>query len=576
MDSKIFMEFELSPEVRQAVEEIGYLEATSIQTQTIPLILAGRDIIGHSRTGSGKTAAFGLPAIDLVDTTVNPKTVQILILCPTRELVMQATEELKKFSKYKPEVKVVSIYGGQQIERQIDILRNGCQIVIGTPGRIMDHMRRKTLRFASVKTVVLDEADEMLNMGFREDIETILHETPEERQTILFSATMPQPILDITKKYQRDPQLVKIEDSELSIASIEQSSYEVPKGRKTAALCMLLDYYLPKVSIVFCNTKKMVDELSEELVNRGYAAKALHGDMRQTQRTEVMNKFKDGSFSVLIATDVAARGIDVNDVDIVFNFDLPCEDEYYIHRIGRTGRAGKTGRSFTLTCGLTQRYRLLEIAKFNKCHIEPKTLPSPEDIKKKNIGELINKINQYISENDSSEYSAALNDMISENNSIDFEKIACALFGMSVKQTYGSSKKYEMSVPKESSSRGERFDRVEHSRERSHEHGDRGGIRREKKTIHDTSRAGSFETFGDDEIEEISISIGRKDNVTKGTILGFIAGESGLPGKIIGAINIERDFTTIEVPKKFTTQIIKSLKKSVIRGKKVTINTSEE
>lgn len=575
MDSQIFSEFKLSPEVRQAVEEIGYLEATSIQTQTIPLILAGRDVIGHSRTGSGKTAAFGLPAVDLVDTSVNPKTVQILILCPTRELVMQAAAELKKFAAYKPEVKIVSIYGGQQIDRQIDVLRSGCQIVIGTPGRVMDHMRRKTLRFGSVRTVVLDEADEMLNMGFREDIETILAETPEERQTILFSATMPQPILDITNEYMRDPQLVKIEDSESNIASIEQSSYEVPKGRKTAALCMLLDYYVPKVSIVFCNTKKMVDELSEELVNRGYAAKGLHGDMRQAQRTEVMNKFKDGSFAVLVATDVAARGIDVSDVDIVFNFDLPCEDEYYIHRIGRTGRAGKTGRSFTLTCGLTQRYRLLEIAKFNKCIIEPKILPSPEDIRKKNIGELTGKINQYMSENDSGEYSDALNELTGEDHSADFEKIACALFGMALKQTYGAGKKYEISMPKESRG-GERFSRSEHVREHIREHGDRSGFRREKKVMHDTSRAGSFETFGDDEVEEISLSIGRRDNVTKGTVLGFLAGESGLPGKIIGAIHVEQDYTTVEVPKKFTTQIIKSLKKSVIRGKKVTVVTSGE
>lgn len=568
MDSNIFREFELSPEVRKAVEEIGYLEATSIQTQAIPLILAGRDIIGHSRTGSGKTAAFGLPAIDLVDTEVNPKTVQILILCPTRELVMQANEELKKFSRYKPEIKVVSIYGGQQIERQIDILKSGSQIVVGTPGRIMDHMRRKTLRFDSVKTVVLDEADEMLNMGFREDIETILGETPRERQTILFSATMPQPILDITKEYMRDPQLVKIEDSEPGVASIGQFSYEVPKGKKTAAICMLLDYFLPKVSIIFCNTKKMVDELSEELVNRGYTAKGLHGDMRQAQRTEVMNAFKEGSFAVLVATDVAARGIDVNDVDIIFNYDLPCEYEYYIHRIGRTGRAGKTGRSFTLTSGLAQRYRLQEIAKFNNCHIEPKTLPTSDDVKKKNIGELIKKISRYASENDGSEYADAINELIGED--MNFEKIACALFGMSIKQTYGS-KKYEISVKDPSSGEG-RSDRREHIRE----HVGRGGSRRERKVPRDTSTAGSFETFSEDDTEEIAISIGRRDSVTKGTILGFIAGESGLPGKIFGAINIESDHTVIEVPKKFTTQITKSLKKSVLRGKKVSVYTFDE
>lgn len=557
------MDFSLSPEVLQAVEEIGYAEATSIQIQTIPLILAGRDIIGHSRTGSGKTAAFGLPAIDLVDITMNPKTVQILILCPTRELVLQGAEELKKFAKYKSDIKVVAIYGGQQIDRQIDVMRTGCQIVIGSPGRVMDHMRRKTLRLGSVKIVILDEADEMLNMGFREDIETILRETPVERQTLLFSATMPQPILDITKEFQRDPQLIRIEDKELSISSIDQSSYEVPKGKKTAALCMLLDYYVPKVSIVFCNTKKMVDELTEELDERGYSVKGLHGDMRQAQRTDVMSRFKDGSFSVLVATDVAARGIDVNDVDIVFNFDLPCEDEYYIHRIGRTGRAGKTGRSFTLTCGMAQRYRLQEIAKFNDCKIESKTLPSAEDIKNKNTGDLIEKIKEYMSGTDSSEYSEAVKGLISDDNSIDTEKIACALFGMCIKQTYGNIKKYDVSVPKDHGERG--FER-----------GERGtGYRREKKPLHESGKSGKYESFSADEMEEISISIGRKDNVTKGTILGFVAGESGLPGKIIGVINIQREYTTVEVPKKFTTQIVKSLNKSVIRGKKINVNSAD-
>jgi ATP-dependent RNA helicase DeaD len=372
---------------------------------------------------------------------------------------------------------------------------------------------------------------------------------------------MPQPILDITKEFQRDPQLVRIEDKELSISSIEQSSYEVPKGKKTAALCMLLDFYVPKVSIVFCNTKKMVDELTEELEDRGYSVKGLHGDMRQAQRTDVMSRFKDGSFSVLVATDVAARGIDVNDVDIVFNFDLPCEDEYYIHRIGRTGRAGKTGRSFTLTCGMSQRYRLQEIAKFTDSKIVSKALPSAEDIKNKNTGDLIEKIKNYMESTDSSEYSEAIKELISEDNSIDTEKIACALFGMCIKQTYGNIKKYDVSVPKEHGyERGERTT----------------GFRREKKPLHEAGKSGRVESFSADEMEEISISIGRKDNVTKGTILGFVAGESGLPGKIIGAINIQREYTTVEVPKKFTTQIIKSLNKAIIRGKRINVNSADD
>lgn len=335
--------------ILRAVRELGFEHMTPIQEQAIPLFMTGRDIIGQAQTGTGKTAAFGIPILQKIDP--ENRSLQAVILCPTRELAMQAAEELRKFSKYMNGIKVLPVYGGQDIVRQIKNLKGGVQIVVGTPGRVMDHMRRHTLKMEHVHTVVLDEADEMLNMGFREDIETILKEMPTERQTGLFSATMPKPILDITKTYQKDAVYIKMTPKEVTIPLIKQAYYQVRRQDKEEVLCRLIDYYDPKRALIFCNTKRMVDELTEHLKARGYEVEGLHGDLTQGQRDTVMNLFRGGRTNILIATDVAARGIDVNDVEAVYNYDVPEDIEYYVHRIGRTGRAGKTGRSFTLVVG---------------------------------------------------------------------------------------------------------------------------------------------------------------------------------------------------------------------------------
>lgn len=379
-----FKDFQISDELKRAVQELGYETPTPIQQQSIPLILAGRDVTGQSQTGSGKTASFGLPALDGIRTDLAPNVPQVLILCPTRELAMQGSNELRKFAKYKPEIRIVTIYGGDSYERQFSQLRSGCQIVVGTPGRIMDHMRRRTLNISNIHMLILDEADEMLNMGFREDIETILLDAPEKRQTILFSATMPPAILDLSIKYQTNPEIVRIDNKQMTVSTLEQFYFETPRGRKSDAVVSLLSYSQPKRAIIFCNTKKMVDELVEELGNRGFPAQGLHGDMRQSQRTLVMNQYKAGKFAILVATDVAARGIDVNDVEIVLNYDLPQDEEYYVHRIGRTARAGKAGKSFTLVQGRGQITQLKDIMRYTKSKIEPQTLPSIEEIKQQN------------------------------------------------------------------------------------------------------------------------------------------------------------------------------------------------
>ena len=350
-----FNELHISEAILRAVSEMGYEQATEIQAKAIPYIMEGKDVLGRSNTGTGKTAAFGIPAIEMVQP--QDKYANALIICPTRELVTQVAMELRKFSKYKEGVKIVPIYGGQPIERQIQLLKRGCGIVVGTPGRIMDHLRRRTLKLSDIRMVILDEADEMLNMGFKEDIEEILSLMPSERsyQTILFSATWPSEIMRIAKEFQNDPVTVEIKSAQRTIDTVEQLYYEVPRGKKANALRVLLNHYDPELCMIFANTKKMVDELQGELNKHDIKACALHGDMKQEFRSRVMEQFRSGSMPILIATDVAARGIDVDDVDLVINFDIPQDNEYYIHRIGRTGRAGKKGLAITLISGGRQR-----------------------------------------------------------------------------------------------------------------------------------------------------------------------------------------------------------------------------
>ena len=333
-----FEELGLAPGILRAVTEMGFEQASPIQAQSIPVALEGRDMIGQAQTGTGKTAAFGIPLLQGIDP--HNKKLQAVVLCPTRELAIQCANEMRKFAKFLHGIKVLPVYGGQDIVKQIRSIKSGTQVVIGTPGRVIDHIRRKTMKMDNVKTIVLDEADEMLNMGFREDIETVLQTLPEVHQTLLFSATMPKPIMDIAKKYLKQPEIVKVVKRELTVPKIEQYYYEVNPRRKSEVLSRLLDMYDPELSLVFCNTKKKVDELVEDLKGRGYFAAGLHGDLKQSQRDRVMNGFRNGRTDILVATDVAARGIDVDDVEAVFNYDVPQDDEYYVHRIGRTGRAG--------------------------------------------------------------------------------------------------------------------------------------------------------------------------------------------------------------------------------------------
>ena len=407
--ANLFENLDLSKELKKALNDMEFVEMTAIQSQSIPAMIAGNDIVAQAPTGTGKTCSFGIPVVENTDTS--ERNVTSLILAPTRELALQIANELIRLTKYKKSIRIAVVYGGQNIDRQILALKRKPQIIVATPGRLMDHMRRKTIRLDHLKTLVLDEADEMLDMGFREDIDEILQSVPEERQTVLFSATMSREILDITKKYLKDPVKIKTTKSEVTVSSVKQYYLEVSPDNKTDVLARLIDVNDFKLSMVFCNTKKKVDELAHDLTVRGYNAMGLHGDMKQSQRDRVMREFKNGNIETLIATDVAARGIDIKDIDVVFNYDLPDDMEYYVHSIGRTGRANREGVSYSLV-SRREMYRLHEIMRYTKAKIKLMTIPNVAEITNVRIQQTLNGILDVLSHQKLDTYEQAILDFV--------------------------------------------------------------------------------------------------------------------------------------------------------------------
>ncbi|MFD2034830.1 DEAD/DEAH box helicase [Belliella marina] len=584
-----FSDLGISAEILKAVEDMGYTQPSTIQSQSIPLLLEGRDVIGQAQTGTGKTASFGIPIIDQVDPAINKP--QALILCPTRELAVQVEGEIVKLSKYKRGISSTCIYGGESIDRQIKSLKRGVQIVVGTPGRIMDHMQRRTLNLSQVSIIVLDEADEMLDMGFRDDIETILSSMPEERQTVFFSATMPKPILDLTRKYQTNPEIVKVLRKELTVENISQAYYEVRPSLRIELMARLMDINQFKLSVVFCNTKRATDEVTEALISKGIMAEALHGDLSQAQRTKVMNKFRKGTCSVLVATDVAARGIDVDDVEAVFNYDLPLDEENYVHRIGRTGRAGKSGMALSFVTGRKDTYRLRDLEKFIKTSINKMDPPSVTDLVELKKASLVKDVNASISkEEDNQLFEETIGMMLAEGLTI--EQVALGLIKMQMGETVkemedqnfgldfgggrdrdrgdrGSRRGERDFGGRGRSERGDRFsgrDRSEGRGERS----DRGerGTRRERTS----SREKGVREPG---MARLFINVGAKDRIRPNDIVGAIAGETGVPGRSIGGIDIFDNFSFVDVPQKDAEHVISVMRDNTIKGKIVNIEISK-
>ena len=530
METVRFEEMGLSEEIQKAVRYMGFEEASPIQAKAIPAMISGIDLIGQAQTGTGKTAAFGIPILEKVDPKL--KKLQAIVLCPTRELAIQVADEIRNLSRYMHGIKVLPIYGGQDIVKQIRSLKSGTQIVIGTPGRVMDHMRRKTMKLDFVHTVVLDEADEMLNMGFREDIEFVLSGVPEERQTVLFSATMPKPIMEITKKFQNNAKVIKVTKKELTVPNIEQYYYDVKPKKKEEVLSRLLDIYSPRLSVVFCNTKKQVDLLVNALLGRGYFAAGLHGDMKQEQRDRVMQGFRTGKTEILVATDVAARGIDVDEVEAVFNYDLPQDDEYYVHRIGRAGRAGREGRAFSFVSG-KEVYKLKEIQRYCKTKIYAQKVPSLNDVANTKMENILDDVEHVIEQEDLDMMINAIEERVnnSEFTAMDmaaaFLKICCGM-----------------------------TEDNKNTEENDWEFGDTGA--------------------GEDGMVRLFINIGKKQRVRPGDILGAIAGESGMDGKLIGTIDMYDKYTFVEVPREYAREVLNAMKNVKIKGKTVAVEPANQ
>ena len=603
-----FSDLGISEEILRAVEEMGYTQPSPIQLQAIPFVLQGRDVIGQAQTGTGKTAAFAIPIIDLVDPDfIKP---QAIILCPTRELAVQVEGEIQKLAKYHRKISSVAIYGGESIDRQIRVLKKGVQIVVGTPGRVQDHINRGTLKLQDAGIIVLDEADEMLDMGFRDDIEAIIQEMPAERQTVFFSATMAKPILDLTRKYQKDPEIIKVAKNELTVSKIDQVFYEVKQSLKMELMARLMNLNNYALSVVFCNTKRMTDEVTESLGARGILAEALHGDLSQAQRDKVMGKFRKGLCTVLVATDVAARGIDVDNVEAVFNFDIPLDEEYYVHRIGRTGRAGKSGTAITFITGRREAMKLKDLERYTKAPINKMTPPSVSELVDLKKTQLIKDVYRVLAkEEDTSLFEATIAQMLAEG--LTQEQISLGLLKMVMGDTVKEMKDQDFGIEapaygdrrreggreggresrygdRREGGRGERFgDRREGGRgERfgdRREAPSRGGDRFERGSRFSDRKEGQgprdfaprAERARDENMTRLFLNLGKKDFIRPADIVGAIAGESGLTGKSIGGIDIFDNFSFVDVPHKDAEHVVRVMKNNTIKGRTVSMEISK-
>jgi ATP-dependent RNA helicase DeaD len=526
MELSSFSQLPISSEVLSALSDMGFSTPSPIQALAIPSVIEGIDVVGQAQTGTGKTVAFGIPMVEKVSSSIQGT--QALVLCPTRELAIQIAEEVNRLLTYKKGINVVPIYGGQPIERQFASLKRGAHIVIGTPGRVMDHLDRKTLQLKNVSMVVLDEADEMLDRGFREDIEAILQFIPAERQTIFFSATMSKPIMELTKRYQVNPRIIQIERTAETAPKIEQSYVMVKEQTKFDALCRFLDLYNHRLAVIFCKTRRRVSELVEKLHMANYRADALHGDMKQSSRDAVMGKFRKGSINILVATDVAARGIDVENVEAVFNYDFPSNSEYYLHRIGRTGRAGKAGASITFAVG-RELYSLQHLQRSLHCQINQVEIPSDVVIEKIRIEAISEKL-------------AAMkgNEKQIASATAAFE-VLCG-YGFSAAEAGALLLAHVMGIPKTTID---------------------PNAPRERESSRKQLPANS------EEFAVVQLSVGKSDRVRTSDIVGAVAGETGIGSENLGIILLSDRATFVEIPHPFVEKTLSAMNAAFIRGKKV-------
>ena len=546
----------LGPKLVSTLNSLGYEEPTPIQEQAIPQLLTGVDLLGQAATGTGKTAAFALPAIEHIVTTDKP-VIQVLVLTPTRELAMQVSEAMATYGKSSG-VKVTSVYGGQPIGRQLDALRRGVHVVVATPGRAIDHLKRGSLDLDQIRTVVLDEADEMLDMGFTEDIELILDNTPTERQTVLFSATMPPRIHAIAKRHQNDPVMVKIgaaaaaEHREL----IDQQVYVVPRTHKAAALGRILDLENPTSAIVFCKTRTDVDELTVTMNGRGYRSEALHGGMDQAQRDRVMARLRDGTAELLIATDVAARGLDVDSLTHVVNYDIPSAPESYVHRIGRVGRAGRRGVAITLATP-RQRRLLSNIERLTKQKIQVHQVPTAADLRQRQIESTVSAMREALASDELDDFQQVLHELKGEDSE---RNIALAALLLAHQASHSAADVAD--IPDAS----KEFNR---EKSRGNDKGSKGkGRDRNRGNRDQGEKRGRATREVDPNTGFVYIGVGSRGGIRPGDLVGAIANETSLSGRDIGPIRISDHYSVVGVPDGSVDDVIFAIKKSTVKGKK--------
>ncbi|HVM96921.1 MAG TPA: DEAD/DEAH box helicase [Candidatus Acidoferrales bacterium] len=572
MSKKLFSEFGLSPEILKAISKIGFEEASPIQSSTIPQLLGGADVAGLSQTGSGKTAAFAIPAIEKVDPRLRAP--QVLVLCPTRELAMQVAEEVAKLALFKRGVRELPIYGGQAYDRQLRGLRDGAQIIIGTPGRVMDHLQRGSLRLDKVAMVILDEADRMLDMGFRDDIEMILEQAPKERQTAFFSATMPASIQQLVRRFARNPVNVRIEAQQLTVPTIEQVYYEVDRRNKLEALCRIIDAEDVKYAIIFCATKVMVDELAEHLEARGYRCDKLHGGMTQAMRERVVARFRRRSFEFLVATDVAARGLDIEDIEVVFNYDLPQDAEDYVHRIGRTGRAGRSGRAVTFVAG-REIYKMQQIIRFTKGRVRRARVPSADEVEQKRGNQIIETLRETLEKGEYPKQDEVLDKLLEQGYATT--DIASALIHLLGWDRPRDSQPIPEDLPP---AVGERRSRDRRADERRSYDRDGGNDRRRDKwrepsprgsKPHKRERGFDASTSHEAGMTRLLMNVGEDQGVGPGDVVGVIVGLAKVQRQDVGAIRVLEQNVLVDVADDVANRVMKKLNGINFKGHKLAV-----
>ena len=551
-----------SGNILKAIADMGFEKATEIQEKGIALIGEGHDVIGQSQTGTGKTAAFAIPVLEKIDPGVRKP--QVLILCPTRELSVQVAGEFRKLAKYMSGVKTVAVYGGEPIYKQISALKSGAHVIVGTPGRLIDHINRKTIKFDALHTVIMDEADEMLKMGFREDIELILSSVQTEPQKIMFSATMPRAIHEIAEKYLDHPQNIKIKSKGLTTSTVIQQYCAVKSKYKTEALFRLLDAKAPERCIVFCNTKRMVDQITDELQAKDYWSDKIHGDLKQELRLTVLQKFNSGVINVLVATDVAARGLDIQNVDLVINYDIPEKEDYYVHRIGRSGRAGKPGESITLA-SFKDRFQLHAVEQYIKKKIEKINVPSVKEVNDTKMEKFIDNLMESMDQDILDHYEPIVQKIVAKGYSMDTLAASLLKDALTLHDMVEESDLNDHNFNKQgrTSERGGRRDsRGERgSRNTRGERGERSSSKRRN-----TKNSGQTRMF---------ISVGKAHKATVSDLLGAITGECQVNGRSIGAIDMYDKFSFVDVEDRYVEQVIKHLKDKRIKGRIVNVEIAK-